>query len=133
VWFLDPAGGPGPSLQLPVLPDGWLYEGWVVGADGPISTGRFADPADADRDGAGPASGPDGTPPFPGQDFIMPPTDLTVDHMVVISVEPDPDDSPLPFALKPLAGKVEDAGPGVLQDLGNIAATNRITGVATLN
>ena len=133
VWFLDPAGGPGPSLDLPELPDGWVYEGWVVGADGPLSTGRFADFTQADRDGAGPTSGPDATPPFPGQDFIEPAIDLTVEHMVVVSVEPEPDDSPLPFALKPLAGKVQDAGPGKLQALGNIASSNRITGLASLN
>ncbi len=132
VWFLDPAGGPGPSLDLPTLPDGWAYEGWVVGTDGPVSTGRFTDVAAADADGGGPAAGPDGTPPFPGQDFIDPALDLTGGFSVVISVEPDPDDSPLPFALKPLAGPVADAGPGVLQASDNIAASNRITGLATL-
>lgn len=133
VWFLDPSAGPGPGLDLPVLPAGWAYEGWVVGQDGPVSTGRFVDVADADRDGAGPTAGPDGSPPFPGQDFINPPMDLTENGtMVVISVEPEPDDSALPFALKPLAGPVVDAGPGGFQDLGNIAGSNRITGLAVL-
>jgi hypothetical protein len=30
IWFLDPAGAPDPGLSLPVLPDGWKYEGWAV-------------------------------------------------------------------------------------------------------
>lgn len=33
------------------------------------------------------------------------PTDLS-GATIVISVEPDPDDSPLPFILKPLVGRV---------------------------
>ncbi|MCH7814420.1 MAG: hypothetical protein IID40_10420, partial [Planctomycetes bacterium] len=41
IWWLDPDAGPGPSLVLPELPAGWVYEGWVVGVDGPMSTGRF--------------------------------------------------------------------------------------------
>lgn len=131
VWFLDPSAGPGPSLDLPTLPAGWVYEGWVVGEDGPVSTGRFTDVAAADSDAGGPAAGPDGTPPFPGQDFIDPAMDL-VGGKVVISVEPDPDDGAAPFALKPLLGDVEDAGAGGFQSLGNIAQTNAITGLAVL-
>ena len=51
---------------------------------------------------AGPAGGPDGDgPPFPGQDFVNPPMDL-IGGAAVISVEPEPDDSPAPFVLKPL-------------------------------
>ncbi|MCR9164062.1 MAG: anti-sigma factor [Nannocystaceae bacterium] len=130
VWFLDPAAG-APSLDLPTLPAGWVYEGWVVGEDGPVSTGRFVDVAAPDSDAGGPTAGPDATPPFPGQDFIAPPMVLTGTR-VVISVEPDPDDGPAPFQLKPLLGDVTDAGPGVLQDLGNISEENRITGLAVL-
>lgn len=33
-------------------------------------------------------------------------------NMVVISVEPDPDNSPAPFALKPLVGMIDDPGMG---------------------
>ena len=132
VWFLDPAAGPGAGLHLPELPAGWAYEGWVVTDNGPISTGKFVDATAADRDGGGPAAGPDGAPPFPGQDFIDPALDL-VDTMIVLSVEPDPDDSPAPFFLKPLAGPVVDAGPGGFQSLGNIADNSRITGLAVLN
>ena len=71
IWFVDPAG-PGPSLQLPTLPDGWEYEGWIVTENGPISTGRFTRTRGEDSDGAGPSAGPVAGPPFPGQDFGSP-------------------------------------------------------------
>jgi hypothetical protein len=121
IWWLDPSG-PAPTLVLPALPAGWLYEGWVVGPDGPVSTGRFAQATGADSDGAGPTAGPDGTPPFPGQDFINPLVSLVGDQ-AVITVEPEPDDSPGPFTLKPLVDmNVEDAGPGGFQTMENGAA-----------
>ncbi len=122
LWWLDPEGDHAPALELPELPQGWVYEGWVVTDDGPISTGRFTEVDAADFDGAGPEAGPDGAPPFPGQDFIEPSLDL-VGLTTVISVEPQPDDSPAPFALKPLIDPtVEDVGPGVLQGMDNTSA-----------
>ena len=131
VWFLEPAAGPGAGLRLPELPAGWRYEGWVVGEEGPLSTGTFTDPSMADRDGAGPTAGPDGAPPFPGQDFINPAMSV-VGATIVLSVEPDPDDSPMPFFLKPLAGPAVDAGAGAFQELDNIAPASQISGLATL-
>jgi hypothetical protein len=131
IWYVDPSG-PKASLSLPVLPQGWVYEGWVAGAEGAVSTGRFTDVAMADADGKGPTAGPDGSPPFPGQDFIQPPMDL-VGKLAVISIEPEPDDSPAPFAFKPLVSDpagIKDAGAGVLQALVNNAA-DFPTGVAT--
>ncbi|MCH2108254.1 MAG: anti-sigma factor [Polyangiaceae bacterium] len=117
IWFLDP-GAKVASLNLPQLPDGWVYEGWVDGEDGPISTGRFVDPAGVDDDGPGPDAGPEDPPPFPGQDFVDPPLDLlATETLAVISVEPEPDDSPAPFAFKPLVGNIEDLGEGELQAL----------------
>ena len=117
IWFLDPAEKT-PSLNLPELPEGWVYEGWVAGDDGPISTGRFVDPAGVDDDGPGPAAGPEDPPPFPGQDFVDPALDLlAADTVAVISIEPEPDDSPAPFAFKPLLGEIADSGEGVLQEL----------------
>jgi hypothetical protein len=132
IWWLDPAAGPGPSLNLPTLPAGWSYEGWVVGSGGPVSTGRFTALDAADSDGGGPNAGPDPTPPFPGQDFVNPPTDLT-GYAAVITIEPSPDNSPAPFAFKPLVdGDIEDLGAaGLSQDMGNNAAS-LATGTATL-
>lgn len=129
IWFLDPAAGPAPSLNLPKLPTGWAYEGWVVTENGPISTGRFTDVMGEDSDGAGPAAGPQAGPPFPGQDFVSPALDL-IGATVVISVEPEPDNSPAPFTLKPLVDTVEDpGGPGVLQGMRNQAEDTNPAGI----
>ncbi len=130
IWFVDPtSGSPMPSLNLPTLPAGWAYEGWVATENGPISTGRFTSLEGADSDGAGPAAGPNAGPPFPGQDFIKPALELP-GNMAVISIEPEPDDSPAPFALKPLVGMIESADmPGVLQQLnhnGEAVPTGRV-------
>jgi hypothetical protein len=115
IWFT--------GLNLPALPAGWIYEGWVVGAEGPLSTGRFTDAKSADSDGAGPTSGPKAGPAFPGQDYIDPPMDLTLGYTAVISIEPDPDDSPAPFALKLLVGEIVDAGDHGTQTMDNDAAS----------
>ncbi|MBW2731609.1 MAG: anti-sigma factor [Deltaproteobacteria bacterium] len=131
IWFLDPAG-PAASLTLPTLPAGWAYEGWVVVDGKPVSTGRFTAASGADVDGAGSAAGAGGFPPFPGQDFINPALGL-VGGKAVVSVEPNPDDSPAPFALKPLVGDITNAGAGVFQGLINKAAASAITGVARLD
>jgi DNA-binding beta-propeller fold protein YncE len=55
---------------------------------------------------------------------------VLVGGKAVISVEPEPDDSPTPFALKPLVGDILAKGEGELQSLGNNAAATAITGVA---
>lgn len=123
IWWLDPGGGPGPSLDLPELPTGWVYEGWVVGTGGPVTTGRFTMVSGADSDMGGPDAGPDAVPPFPGQDFINPMMDLIGDA-AVITIEPDPDNSPSPFTLKPLVDmNIEDVGIGGSQDMANNAGT----------
>ena len=118
IWFLDPAGGPGASLTLPILPAGWAYEGWVVVGGAPVSTGTFTSVTGADSDMGGPAAGANPAPPFPGQDFVSPATDLR-GGVAVISVEPVPDNSPAPFTLKPLVDmNIADTGaPGVVQML----------------
>lgn len=115
VWFLDnSSGSPMAGLNLPTLSGGWQYEGWVVFDGTPVSTGTFTDPAMADANAAtSPYKGAAGNGPgYPGEDYVMGsaagvnfPTDLR-GRTVVISVEPWPDDSPAPFALKPLAHMV---------------------------
>jgi hypothetical protein len=134
IWWLDPNAGPGATLELPTLPAGWVYEGWVVGPDGPMTTGRFTSASGADSDGGGATAGPESTPPFPGQDFVNPPVVLTDGYAAVISVEPEPDNSPAPFTLKPLMDPfIDDLGEGVLQPMHhNTAAfpTGRMTVVS---
>lgn len=134
IWFVKPAEGAA-SLDLPVLPAGWAYEGWVVDANGPTSTGRFTDPANGDSDGAGAAKGPTGDgPPFPGQDFIDPAKVLTDGAtVVVISVEPDPDDSSAPFFIKPLVHDPIGASLApTLQSMTNNAANTQVGGTVTI-
>lgn len=112
VWFLNPAAGPGPSLVVPTLPDGWVFEGWGVTQGTPLSTGRFSSPSGSD--GSGMFSGPRAGPPFPGEDFVAdlpggvtPPVDLADgSSMIVLTVEPDLEGvdptGPGPFSIKPL-------------------------------
>jgi hypothetical protein len=107
VWWLDNSGGSETAgLSLPNLPDGWKYEGWAVIDGTPVSTGTFTDINAADE--ADEFSGDTPGPAYPGEDFLVNapdgltfPTDLRRGS-VVISIEPDPDDSALPFNLKPL-------------------------------
>lgn len=114
VWFIDmDMGATQQGLTLPTLPAGWEYEGWAVLDGTPLSTGRFTDPGAADL--AAPFSGTDGSgPPFPGEDFVANAPDgvtFPVDlrgATVEISVEPEPDDGPAPFAIKPLVATVPD-------------------------
>jgi hypothetical protein len=122
VWFLDPAGGPGPSLTIPDLPGGWVFEGWGVTQGQPLTTGRFREASGADE--SAPFSGPKPGPPFPGEDFVVnlppgitPPVDLA-DGSSTIVVTLEPDLSGLdptgdgPFSIKPLVAPV----PGGAED-----------------
>ncbi len=112
VWFLDNSSGmPTVGLDLPVLSDGWKYEGWAVIAGTPVSTGTFTSITDFDDNAStSPFKGDAGDgPAFPGEDFLQNapmgltfPTDLK-GTTIVISVEPSPDNSSSPFTLKPLA------------------------------
>ena len=112
VWFGLPGMPPTADFVLPTLPTGWTYEGWVVGDNGPLTTGTF-NSFDTMDDNAGAASSFGGTeqlgPPIPGEDFFNnEPTGETFPldirgRTIVISIEPVPDNSPAPFVLKPLA------------------------------
>ena len=115
VWFLDNSSGSAVTgLNLPVLSDGWKYEGWAVINGTPISTGTFTDASMADDNAATSVfKGDAGNGPgYPGEDYLQNapagftfPTDLR-GTTIVVSVEPSPDNSPAPFALKPLAQMV---------------------------
>lgn len=108
VWFLNAMSGtPVAGLNLPTLDAGWKYEGWAVSGSAVLSTGKFSNPNGPDE--AAPYSGTQPAPPFPGEDFLInAPAGATFPGNLsgatfVISVEPVPDNSPMPFTLKPLA------------------------------
>lgn len=108
VWFIDNSSGTAmPGLDLPTLPTGWVYEGWAVIEGNAVSTGRFTAADMADMDG-NPFKGMEGVPGFPGEDFIMGMSngvDFSLAQpvqKVVLSVEPEEDNSAAPFTLKPL-------------------------------
>lgn len=115
VWFLDNASGSAVTgLNLPILSDGWKYEGWAVINGTPISTGTFTDASMADDNAATSVfKGDTGNGPgYPGEDYLQNapagftfPTDLR-GTTIVVSVEPSPDNSAAPFTLKPLAQMV---------------------------
>jgi len=123
VWFID-AESSSAGLNLPTLPSGWVYEGWVVIDGTPVSTGTFVDVIGSDD--AAPFSGPVAGPNFPGEDFLLNapaglefPLDLS-ENSVVVSIEPSPDDSTKPFALKPLTNEIPaDAETKVVYDMEN--------------
>ena len=115
VWFLDNSSGtPMVGLNLPTLTDGWKYEGWAVIDGTPVSTGTFTSISDFDDNATTtPFKGDAGDgPAFPGEDFLQnAPTGLTFPTdlkgtTIVVSVEPSPDNSAMPFTLKPLAHMV---------------------------
>ena len=111
VWWLDlSVDPPAPGLVLPELPTGWQYEGWAVVDGTPVTTGRFRSAGEADFDDR--FSGPEPGPMVPGEDLLVDapdglhfPADLR-GQAVVITIEPEPDDSAAPFTLKPLLGEV---------------------------
>lgn len=134
IWWLESPGTQG--LRLPTLPNGWIYEGWVVFGKTPVSTGTFKDPAMRDRSAK--FSGDLASPNYPGEDFFKDaPTGLTFPtdvrgKLAVISVEPDPDNSPAPFLLKPLTDSIPSDAIGKLNSMDNQATTNNPTGTVTL-
>ena len=135
VWWIDPSNGPSAGLGLPTLPTGWKYEGWVVMGGVPLSTGTFTSVSGSDD--AAPYSGAMAGPPFPGEDFLMnAPAGMTfpanlAGTTTVISVEPYPDNSPMPYALKPLVGDVaSDATDHTPYMMMNNAAASNPSGTA---
>lgn len=115
IWFLK-LPGPTAGLELPSLPDGWIYEGWVVNQDTPLTSGRFVAVDEVDLfDGF---SSIEPGPPFPGEDYLVNPPEgivFPIDlsdgaSQAVISVEPDLNGvdptGDAPFQIKPLVVNV---------------------------
>ncbi len=111
IWFGTPGMPPTSGLNLPTLSAGWKYEGWVVvDGVGPITTGTFTSFTTADDTNQFSGTENNAGPPIPGEDFFNNAPDgftFPLDvrgRTAVISIEPDPDNSPTPFLLKPLIG-----------------------------
>ncbi|MGY6650304.1 anti-sigma factor [Wenyingzhuangia sp. IMCC45574] len=115
IWFGTPGAPPTAGFSgMPELDmdSGWRYEGWVVVDGTPISTGTFT--SFSDRDSGNPFSGTEANagPPVPGEDFFLnAPDGVTFPLDVrgktaVISIEPYPDNSAAPFAIKPLVSQI---------------------------
>ena len=80
IWFTGDIiminDGTSVGLNLPVLHQGWIYEGLIIINDDTLSTGTFSDP-EAPDDFSG-YSGATSGYPFPGEDFLVnPPSGLT--------------------------------------------------------
>jgi hypothetical protein len=138
IWFLSLAtGSPAVGLSLPTLPTGWAYEGWVVIGGQPVTTGRFTAVDMVDDDD--PYSSVLAGPPFPGEDFLVNapsgltfPTDIA-GGIAVISIEPQPDDSAMPYTFKPLMGGIDAAAVDhVTYAMPNMAVATFPTGSATV-
>lgn len=112
VWFLsDFLGVESASLELPELPEGWKYEGWVVINDEPFSTGKFTQVDVSDEQDL--YSGTEPAPEFPGEDFVTNapdghtfPVNLAGEPLF-ISIEPHPDNNfDAPFSMRPLVATI---------------------------
>lgn len=151
IWFINAlpptTGG---FTSLPTLANGWVYEGWVVvpnsnGVATPISTGRFTNTNTADESFFGATNnnefkGPNGVPPFPGEDFIADPnsryTGVTFpidlqNATVVISIEPTTNDAASPFGLKPFVIKLTNQATATAVSITNNYASKAISGTVT--
>ncbi len=137
LWFLDnSSGGPAVGLDLPTLPEGWIYEGWAVIDGSPVTTGTFS--SLTGNDDSAPYSGPIQGPAYPGEDFLINapagktfPTNLAA---AVISIEPVPDNSVAPFLLKPLLGMIDaNAELHTALQMDNNSAASNPTGTVTRN
>ena len=117
-WFLDNSSGSAmPGLSLPDLPEGWVYEGWAV-VDGVVhSTGTFTSVSGADSDGAGPGAGTDAAGPAYQAKTLLTLRLFSPQALLLISVEPVPDNSTDPFSIKPLTGAVAADDTGELVDM----------------
>ena len=143
VWFIEKQGAAISAglRNLPVLPRGWRYEGWIdrevqAAPGGPtnhlFSTGKFLRADSADFDGAGPGSGPGGGLNFPGQDFINSIPSGTPSRpdlrlfTFMVTVEPEPDNSPAPFPLTILSTTLpsEPLPQGRTLLMNNVASTS---------
>lgn len=110
IYFYDPATNTA-GLNLPSLPSGWEYNGWVIYNNTYLPTGSFRNPSGKD-DFAPYSSQLNAAPNFPGEDFLNSavapagvtfPADLR-NKGVFISIQPKVLNTTEPFFIQPLKG-----------------------------
>lgn len=135
-WFVELGSTTTPGIRnLPALPSGWQYEGWVVrtrtGSDVTyLSTGKFLRADSADFDGPGPFAGTAGQPfNYPGQDFVQGsgaiPDLRNGEYSFMVTIEPANDNSQQPFfltLLKSLQPASQQSRAVVLSNLIDVSA-----------
>ena len=117
VW-LGAAGTYEPVMSAPALGEGWLYEFWIDTPAGPLSLGKFSDPAS--RDLSAPYSTTPETFGVPGEDLLRnAPAGLTfpmavAGNTIFVTVEPNPEEIlGTPFHVRILAQNIPaGASPG---------------------
>jgi len=138
IWFADKdsTGKLIAGLELPVLPAGWYYQGWIEKNGQTLATGHFQDPAGADS--SAPYSNNIAVPySFPGEDFLLnPPEGFTfpmdlIDAVVYIKLQPKYDLNGS-YGFKILEGRVSvGSEPGKVYQL-QISALNPPSGTVKL-
>jgi|Laugresp1bdmlbsn_1035097.scaffolds.fasta_scaffold01164_3 hypothetical protein len=156
IWFASNLGTPLPNLSFPsgglrlppitVVnngPVGWKYEGWVEINGKIVSTGKFGGDINSVSSGIGGSddfngfSGSMSAPYMPGEDFLLNapaglsfPLDLS-GAKVYVTLEPNPDNSPEPFFVRPLTATIPtNAVAETVYSMTNIFSTNAPTGTA---
>lgn len=142
LWFMDPTTNPTEAgLDLPQVPNGWIYEGWADVGGHAISTGRFVSGLEADSTDFYSSGVSNDRPVFPGEDFLFNapqgfdfPLDLS-EASVFVTIEPwhDYDVYPEePFFLRILEGQVP-ANPATLTLYQMTSLASQLpTGTATI-
>jgi hypothetical protein len=99
------------AMSAPVLTEAWLYELWIDLTDGPVSLGKFGNPAE--RDDASPFSAQPETFDIPGEDLLVrPPASETfplavAGKTIFVTLEPDPDDfEETPYGIRLLQAEI---------------------------
>lgn len=114
IWFInkDEQGQLIAGLDLPDLPAGWSYQGWVVINSVSLSTGKFISNKGTDQTATYYNSAQGGYP-FPGEDFITNPPqglsfplDLSGKEIYITLHPPLPENCPAPYSAKLFAATV---------------------------
>lgn len=131
IWFidLDTTGTPVKGLNMPGLPTGWTYEGWVEINGQTLSTGQFKNIQGFDLSNRYSDNKTKGYA-FPGEDFLKGapagltfPLDLSGGVVYISLYPPHPEGANRPFTAIPLKAAIPaDAVPGKAYPFENMSA-----------